>query len=109
MGLTIAHTLGELLGRKVHLAIYIDSQSLYGLCNSLAHTTESRIKTDSAMIREAYEGRDITEIIRIAGMQNPADDLTKPTRWSRAMSEIVATNYFAPTAQSWIKRDDIRV
>lgn len=107
VGFTFAHTLGELHGRKVHQTIYTDSQSLYRLCISAAHTTERRLQIDLALIREANEGKDITEIIRIVGKQNHADDLNKPTRRFGAMSELVATNYFAPTAQSWIKHDDI--
>ncbi len=76
IGYTVAHFMSELLMRKVTLTLYTDSQSLYRLCISLAQTTERRLQIDLTLIREAYEKRDITDIMWISGKQNPADGLT---------------------------------
>lgn len=59
VGYTNAHALRVLLGRRVHLTIYTESQSSYGFCISLAHTAELRLQIDLVLIRESYEGRDI--------------------------------------------------
>ena len=76
IGYTVAHFMSELLMRKVTLTLYTASQSLYRLCISLAQTTERRLQIDLTLIREAYEKRDITDIMWISGKQNPADGLT---------------------------------
>lgn len=62
-GYMIAHTLSELIGRKTDLTLYTDSRSLYELCISLALTTKRRLQIDLVVIRQAYERRDITDII----------------------------------------------
>ncbi len=38
-------------------------------------TAEKRLLIDLALLREAYENRDISEIVQIPGDQNPADAL----------------------------------
>lgn len=109
VGYSIAHSLQEIYGRQIDLTLYTDSQSLYGLCISLAHTTERRLQIDLSMIREAYERRDITNIVWIEGKNNPADDLTKITRRAGVLSEVIATNRFFPEPRSWIQRDAMEV
>lgn len=104
IGQTISHSLGELYGRKVNLTIYMDSHSLYGLCISLAHTTERRLQIDLAMIRKPFERRDITDTIWIKGESSSADDLTKEHRRSEILSDVVEKSRFLLKIQRWIKR-----
>jgi len=106
---TIRHSLERMFPRKIDLTIYTDSHSLYGLCISLAQTTERRLQIDLALIREAYERREITNIIWIEGKQNPADDLTKPDKQSGILHKVIAHNHFKPSQKSWVKRDELRV
>lgn len=97
---TITDGLERLLLRKVDLTIYTDSQSLYGLCISLSQTTEHRLHINLALIREAYERRDITKVVWIAGHLNPADGLTKTDRRCGVLPELLATNMFLPKARA---------
>lgn len=45
--------------------LYTDNHSLYGLSISVAHTTERKLQIDFSIICEAYERRDITDIVWI--------------------------------------------
>ncbi len=62
--------LQQILGRKVSLKIYTDSKSLYDSCTRLTMTSEKRLLIDLALLREAYEDREISEIVWIRGSEN---------------------------------------
>lgn len=55
---TIRHVLTAIMKRKINLDVYTDSRPLYGLCLSLAHTTERRLQIFFSLLREAYERRE---------------------------------------------------
>jgi len=110
VGFSIRHALETCTGiSKINLSIYTDSQTLYGLCISLRNTTERRLQIDLALIREAYERRELTEIIWINGKANPADDLTKCEKRSGSLEELLHTGKFLPQKESWIERDSLPV
>ncbi len=90
---------------NIPLVLYTDSQSLYGLCISLSQTAERRLQIDLAIIRQAYEAREITTIVWILGESNPADNLTKIDKRNGKLAELLRTNKFAPPAQAWIDRN----
>ena len=101
----IRHSLEKILKRQVALSVYTDSHSLYGLCISLSQTTERRLLIDLALLREAYEKREITNLYWIPGDQNPADDLTKLEKRRVALDKLLKTNKFNPDREVWIERD----
>lgn len=89
----------------INLTIYTDSQTLFGLCVSLASPTEKRLQIDLAAIRQAYERRELSSIVWIPGHCNPADDLTKVDKRSGTLADVLSTNTFKPPPGSWIERD----
>ena len=105
IGFLVSHTLSRILGRQVELSIYTESLTLYGLCVSLSQTTEHRLQIDLAIVREAYECRDIINIILIPGSDNPADDLTKVGKRCGALTKLKASNKLNPEKKAWIERD----
>lgn len=78
VGFSIKESLQRMTGvKKIDLTLMTDSRSLYGLAISLAQTTERRLQIDLEIIRQAYERRELNNVIWIAGDENTADDLTK--------------------------------
>lgn len=107
IGYTVRDSFVKCSGRKdVNLILATDSRSLFSLSITLAQTTEKRLLIDLSLIREAYEKRDINDIIWIAGNCNPADGLTKVSKRNSTLSELISKNNFMPHARSWIKRDN---
>jgi len=105
-GFAVRDSVNRMYGRDdIPLSVYTDSHTLYGLCISLSQTTERRLQIDLALIREAYERREITHIMWIAGNINPADDLTKVDKRCGALEKLLATNKFNPPPQAWVSRD----
>ena len=83
----VSHTLSRILARNVELSIYTDSLTLCGLCVSLSQNTERRLQIDLAIVREAYELRDINNIIWTPGSDNLADDVTKIDKRCSALTK----------------------
>lgn len=105
VGYAICYAHEEYLGDRPNPIMNVNPRSLYGLCISFCHNSERRLLADLAMAREAYERRDITDIVWISGTTNPADDLTKVEQRSGTLFKIMQPNRFHPEAQSWIQRD----
>lgn len=105
VGFSIAHIRQEMLNRKVDFTLYTNSHCLYGLCVSLAHTTERRLQVDLSLARETYERRELPNIVRITGTTNPADDLTMGEKRAGALAKVVGTNFsFLPCRAGYIER-----
>jgi len=54
-------------------------------------------------LRESYERREIDEIRRINGADNPADAMTKPSP-NRALQGIVSDNRLTIRLEGWVQR-----
>lgn len=105
-GYAIRDTVRRLYGKEgIPLVIYTDSHTLYGLCIALLSTTERRLQIDLAMIREAYERREISHLLWISGSIKPADDLSKVDELCGALAQILATRKFNSPPQVWVTRD----
>ncbi len=105
IGYCITQFVGAMANRKVDLVLYSDCHSLYGLTVSLAQTTERRLQIDLALVRDAYERRDITDVMWIQGNANPADDLTNTDKRCSILQQVVGTNKVIPIPQGWVQRD----
>ncbi len=108
IGFTIRHSLERMLSLKFGLTIYTDSHSLYGLCISLTQTTERRLQIDLALIGEAYERREMTDILSVESKQNAADNFIKPDKQAGILPKVEQNDHFMPMFKSWAKPDDQR-
>jgi hypothetical protein len=55
-------------------------------------------------LRQAYETREITEVIWIAGNTNPANAMTKSKAYP-ALKSLIDTNTVNIQAAEWVERD----
>lgn len=99
----IKHSLDKILREKVPLIICIDSRSLYECLVKLGTTREKRLMIDIMAIRQAYERREIAEVIWITGESNPADALTK-FKGNNSLEQIIDTNKLNFKAAAWVER-----
>lgn len=107
VGYANTHTLQEMFGRKIDFTLRTDSRSLYVLCISLASISERRLKMNPAVIRQGYERREISNIVWIEGKNNPAQSLKKIKQRSDALMNVIRTDHFWPTVETWTERDGI--
>ncbi|KHJ31553.1 hypothetical protein EV44_g3894 [Erysiphe necator] len=92
--------------RKIPLVICIDNYSLYECLVKLGTTKEKRLMIDIAAIRQAYERREISQVIWIKGKSNPADAMTKSQYSDQALDDILSNKYFIDK-EAWVERNTI--
>ncbi|KHJ32617.1 hypothetical protein EV44_g3609 [Erysiphe necator] len=100
----LKHSLDKILEHNISIVICIDSLSLYECLVKLGNTHEKRLMIDISAIRQAYERREIAEIIWITGESNPADAMTK-NRANEALNQIIDTNKLNLRAAAWVERE----
>jgi hypothetical protein len=100
----LKHTLDNMLNVAVPIVIYIDSFSLYECLVKLGTTNEKRLMIDLMAIRQAYERREIAEIVWIKGNHNPADSMTKHNG-NNALNHIIESNRLRIEAEGWVERN----
>ncbi|KAI0996966.1 hypothetical protein K3495_g11217 [Podosphaera aphanis] len=90
----------------IPLVICTDSQSLYDCLVKLGTTNEKRLMIDIMCLQQAYERREITEIIWIPGDKNPADAMTKEKeKCSKALRNLVDENKIELEPYGWVQRN----
>jgi len=87
----IKSTIQQILDRPVDLVIYTDSKSLYDCLVKLGSTQEKRLMIDIFSLRQAYERREILEIVWIDGKYNIADAMTKE-KCTNSLKALIETN-----------------
>ncbi|KAI0991655.1 hypothetical protein K3495_g16532, partial [Podosphaera aphanis] len=97
-------TADSIMNKNIPLVICIDSYSLYECLVKLGTTKEKRLMIDISAIRQAYERREISQVIWIKGKSNPADAMTKSQPFNHALDEILANKYFVDK-EAWVDRD----
>ncbi|KAI0994902.1 hypothetical protein K3495_g13278 [Podosphaera aphanis] len=102
----LKNSLDKVLDSKVPIIICIDSFSLYECLVKLGTTYEKRLIIDIMAIRQAYERREIAEVIWITGESNPADAMTKH-KSNDALSQIIDNNKINLKAAAWVERQDL--
>jgi Reverse transcriptase (RNA-dependent DNA polymerase) len=95
---------GSCQGKGIPLVIATDSKSLYDCLTKLGTTKEKRLMIDVACLRQAYERREIAEIVWIKGEANPADAMTKDKKVNDALARLVETNKLHVEPESWVER-----
>ena len=97
-----------MIDRSLPLDIYTDSRSLYDSLVSLNSVTEKRLLIDLRILLQAYERRELTEVLWIPTAQNLADALTKPmSKASAALRKIMDTNELELSPNAWVDRTPI--
>jgi hypothetical protein len=84
-------TLDSMLSTSTAIVIYIDSFLLYECLVKLGTTNKKRLMIDLMVIRQAYERREIAEVVWIKGDHNPADSMTKHNG-NKALDHIIESN-----------------
>lgn len=74
---TVRPAVNEIMEKVVLLNIYTGSGSLFEGLVEVDATTEKRQTIDLTMLRQAYELKEIAEVVWISTAQNPADAVTK--------------------------------
>lgn len=100
---TIRTTLCDVFDQNVPLTLYTDSKCLFDGIMGFNATSEKRLLIDLRMLREAYEMREIAEVIWIPSGENPADAMTKDAPCA-AMHKLMANNALDLNFISWVKR-----
>ncbi|KAI0993306.1 hypothetical protein K3495_g14878, partial [Podosphaera aphanis] len=106
---TIKSTLDQIccnsVKRKIPLTLCVDSKSLYDCLVKLGTTQEKRLMIDLPCLRQSYERREITEILWIRGINNPADALTKE-KPCNALQRLIETNKIDLEINGWMEREN---
>ncbi len=100
--------LRAILGRKIRLVIAIDSQTVFHVLTKLAKTTEKRLLIDAVVLKQAYDMREISNIVLMSGQSNPADVLTKakPEASTRsAMAALLRNNCPESLVKLYVERE----
>jgi hypothetical protein len=88
----------------IPLVMCIDSKSLYDCLVKLGTTREKRLMVDLMCLRQAYERREVTEVLWIDGNRNPADAMTKATPCG-ALKALLASNKVDLAVGGWVERN----
>ena len=99
----LKYTIDAITKQSVPLILCTDSLSLFECLVKLGTTKEKRLMIDISSIREAYELREIAEIVWIKGSSNPADSMTKSNS-NRALDEMIANNQYKLEKEAWVER-----
>ena len=107
LGIAIKATLRMVTDRlnmpSIPLVICTDSYSLYECLVKLGTTNEKRLMIDIMALLQSYERREISEIRRINGKDNPADAMTK-AKPNHALREFIETNRLRVRVEGFVDR-----
>jgi hypothetical protein len=107
-GAAIKMTVEKILGlKKLPLTVYTDSKSLYECLVKFGTTQEKRLMVDIMCLRQAYERRQITEIVWINGNSNPANAMTK-SKLCQALRDLINTNRITLKTTGWVERNETK-
>ena len=106
----IKSTIQQILRRPIDLTIYIDSKSLYDCLVRLGTTHEKRLMIDIMCLRQAYERREISQVVWIDGKHNIADAMTKE-KPGNSLKALIDSNRLDITDGTigWVDRVDIQM
>jgi hypothetical protein len=93
----------KMLAIDIFLILATDSKSLYDCLIRLGITVEKRLMVDVMALRQSYERREITEVIWIHGINNPANSMIK-AKPSTALKTMIDTNQINLNTTEWVER-----
>jgi hypothetical protein len=100
---TLDQILGSAQGKGIPLTLATDSKSLYDCLVKLGTTQEKRLMIDILCLRQAYERREIAEVLWVKGPTNPADAMTKD-KPCEALQRLVDSNKLELDVDGWVSR-----
>ena len=106
----IKSTIQQILRRPIDLTIYIDSKSLYDCLVRLGTTHEKRLMIDIMCLRQAYERREISQVVQIDRKYNITDAITKE-KPGNSLKALIDSNRLDITDGTigWVDRVDIQM
>lgn len=99
----LKHDLERIFMQPIALKMFTDSKQLFDVITRASHTAEKRLMIDVAAAREAYNNFEISNVGLVAGIDNPADGLTKP-KLCKPLYELLRTGIDATPVAQWIIR-----
>lgn len=105
---TVRQTIGSIVGRKVELKLYTNSKSLFVVFVNIGITTVKSLLDQLRMMREAYEQRELTEVVCIQSEQNTAGRMRKE-KASAALELLMKNNWLNIHYRSWVEGDEIEL
>ncbi len=94
----IKHDLEWIFKQTIPLTTLTDSKQMFDVITRGSRTTEKRLMIDVAAAREAYNRH---EIFNVAGEDNLADGLTKPS-FCHALNHVLRTGFDKTPVVQWI-------
>ncbi len=107
VGSVLKSTLIKMLGITVLLILVTDSKSLYDCLVRLGTTVEKRLMIDVMALRQFYKRREITEVIWIHDINNPADSMIK-VKSSTVLKTVIDINQINLDTTEWVERATAR-
>ena len=97
----IRHDLEAILNQKISLTMFTDSEQLFDVLTTAAHTTEKRLMVEIMAAREAYSRFEISNVSLVSGNSNTADGLMKP-RIFAPLDELLHRRVVSTNVEKWI-------
>lgn len=105
VGFRLVRMINKLYDRNVNQTMCTDSWSIYDLCISLSRTAQQRPQIWLALIWEANECQEITDVTWMFRRKHTGDDITRDVNHGGALTKDVERNRFPPVRQSWVRFD----
>ena len=100
---TLYHKLGEVLGKKVPVQLFTDSESLFDVISRGSRTAEKRLMLDISTAKDGFKERVISDIDFFRSSRNLADGLTKAMNQA-TLGEVLTASYLRTEPERWIIR-----
>jgi hypothetical protein len=102
--LIIREILNEMLGREIHVDVYIDSKTVFDTVTRLSATLEKRLQIDAFALQESHLRGELRSLLWIPSEQNCADALTKESYLEgSALRRLMATNKLEAQPTGWVQ------
>lgn len=99
----LRHTLHDMFGKQLPLMLCTDSKILYEPLLGLKPSKEKRLLIDLAGLREAYELREISQIVWVSSHLNPTDGLTNQGVCA-PLQRLIEKNQHQWSPKAWVER-----
>lgn len=90
--------------RKMDMVMCTDSKCLFDLLIGITLRTEKRLIINLKGLREAYEVREVNEMLWITSEKNPADGFKKKGNFD-ALTALMENGKVDADPRAWIKRN----
>ncbi len=85
------------------MMMFTDFKHLFDAITKGLETTEKRLMIEAMATRKSYDRNEISNVWLVPRTSNPADGLTKPTKYNSIYNILVKGKYYIP-GMKWINR-----